>query len=78
MSLQKRQAAESALNGLGFGGVGMGWVAGGEGGKTCCIGDILAIYWGYIILGIYWDDGKENGNYYLGFCEVWGLAFLGV
>ena len=29
------------------------------------IGDI----WGYIgdILGIYWDNGNDNGNYYLGF-----------
>ena len=23
-----------------------------------------------IILGIYWDNGKENGNYY----RVWGLG----
>ena len=27
--------------------------------------------WGYtrVILGLYWDNGKENGNYYLGFRE---------
>ena len=24
-------------------------------------------------LGEYWDNGKENGNYYLGF-RVWGLG----
>ena len=25
-------------------------------------------YWGYIrvILGVYWDNGKENGSYYIG------------
>ena len=28
-------------------------------------------YWGYIggPLGIYWDNGKENGNYYSPFVE---------
>ena len=26
-----------------------------------------------VILGIYWDNGKENGNYYLGF----SMSFLG-
>ena len=25
-----------------------------------------------VILGLYWDNGKENGNYYLG-CRVWGV-----
>ena len=25
-----------------------------------------------VILGLYWDNGKENGNYYLGF-RVWGI-----
>ena len=25
-----------------------------------------------VILGLYRDNGKENGNYYLGF-RVWGL-----
>ena len=29
--------------------------------------------------GLYWDDGKENGNYYLGFrgqgFRFWGLGF---
>ena len=25
------------------------------------------------LLGLYWDDGKENGKYYLGF-RVWGLG----
>ena len=27
------------------------------------------LYWGYIrvILGLYGDNGKENGSYYLGF-----------
>ena len=30
---------------------------------------VLGLYWGYIraILGLYWDNGKENGNGYLGF-----------
>ena len=30
---------------------------------------ILGFYWGYT-LGLYWDNGKENGNYYdrLGVC----------
>ena len=27
---------------------------------------------GVIILGYYGDNGKENGNYYLGF-RVWGF-----
>ena len=40
-----------------------------------------------VILGIYWDNGKENGNYYLGFMglgsrvsglEVWEFGSLGV
>ena len=26
------------------------------------------------MLGFYWDNGKENGNYYLGF-RAWGLGF---
>ena len=26
------------------------------------------------IQGIYWDNGKENGNYYLGF-RIYGLGF---
>ena len=26
------------------------------------------------ILGLYWDNGKENGNYYLGF-RICGLGF---
>ena len=26
------------------------------------------------MLGLYRDNGKENGNYYLGF-RVWGLGF---
>ena len=36
----------------------------------------LGVIWGYLwnILGIYWDKGKENGSYYLGF-RVWGLGF---
>ena len=27
----------------------------------------MGLYWGYIgvILGLYWDNGKENGNYYV-------------
>ena len=30
---------------------------------------ILGLYWGYMkdMLGLYRDNGKENGNYYLGF-----------
>ena len=28
------------------------------------------------IMGIYRDNGKENGNYNLGF-KVWGLGFRG-
>ena len=35
-------------------------------GASVC-GDIhgLGLYWDYIrvILGLYWDNGKENGNY---------------
>ena len=29
----------------------------------------MGLYWGYIrdILGLCWDNGKQNGNYYLGF-----------
>ena len=29
-----------------------------------------------LILGSYWDNGKENGNYYiiLGLHKVWGLG----
>ena len=29
-----------------------------------------------LILGLYWDNGKENGNYYLGF-RVLDLLCLG-
>ena len=32
--------------------------------------DVLKYYGS--ILGLYWDNGKENGNYYLGF---WGLGY---
>ena len=28
--------------------------------------DFGGLYWGYIILGLYGDNGKENGNYYTG------------
>ena len=35
------------------------------------IGYILGLYRG----GLYKDNGKENGNYYLGF-RVWGLCLL--
>ena len=24
-----------------------------------------------VMLGLYWDNGKENGNYYLGFRAQW-------
>ena len=25
------------------------------------------------LLGLHWENGKENGNYYLGFRGFWGL-----
>ena len=28
-----------------------------------------------VILGLYGDNGKENGNYYNGLYKVWGLGF---
>ena len=39
---------------------------------------ILGLYWGYIgdLLGLYLDNGKENGNYDLGF-RVKALEFRG-
>ena len=38
---------------------------------------MLELYWDYIgvILGSYRDNGKENGNYYLGF-RVWCVVPL--
>ena len=32
----------------------------------------MGLYWDYIgvILGLYRDNGKENGNYYLGFLGI--------
>ena len=32
----------------------------------CCSFCLLGLYWGYIgvILGLYWDNGTGNGNYY--------------
>ena len=34
---------------------------------------IIGFFRGYIgiILGLYWDNGKENGNYHNG--VIWGL-----
>ena len=34
------------------------------------IGFILGLYW--VILGVYWDYGKENGNY----CSILGLHWV--
>ena len=34
--------------------------------------ETTTVYWGY--LGLFRDNGKENGNYYLGF-RVEGLGF---
>ena len=31
-----------------------------------------ANYTGLVLLGLYWENGKENGNYYLGF-RVWNF-----
>ena len=28
-----------------------------------------------VVLGLYGDNGKENGNYYNGLFRVWGLGF---
>ena len=37
---------------------------------------MLGLYWSYIgaTLGLYWDDGKENGNYYNGLYRGLGLV----
>ena len=29
------------------------------------------------IMGLYWDNGKENGNYYNGFYRAYNGAILG-
>ena len=39
----------------------------------------VALGFGFRVLvlqGLYWDNGKENGNYYLGF-GVWGFRVSG-
>ena len=36
------------------------------------------IYWGYYRGYNYGDNGKENGNYYVGFESKWGFPKLGV
>ena len=35
---------------------------------------------GYIgvTLGLYWDTGKENGNYIMGYIRIWSLGFGGL
>ena len=30
-------------------------------------GNYYIVCWGYSILGLFWDSGTENGNYFLGF-----------
>ena len=43
------------------------------------IGVLLGLYQGYIrvILGLYWDDGKQNGTSYLGF-RVFDCAIVAI
>ena len=38
---------------------------------------MLGLDWGYVgvILGLHWDNGKYNGNYYHLGLRVWGLGF---
>ena len=40
---------------------------------------LLGLNWGYVevIVGLYWGNGKENGNYYLGLRGLRGLRGLG-
>ena len=38
-----------------------------KGGNRCC----KTIGFGRVLLGLDWDNGKENGNYY---SRVWGLG----
>ena len=41
---------------------------------------IMGIVEGYIIYGIYWDNGKENGNYYNGdkYRGILYMGFIGI
>ena len=38
---------------------------------------IMGIIKGYIILGLYWDNGKESGNHYNG-DYILGVHYIGV
>ena len=70
--LKVRLEASQTLKGLGFRGLGFRVYIGVILGLYCVyIGFILDLYWVCtgVIIGLYWgywDDGKENGNYYLG------------
>ena len=40
--------------------------------------NILGLYWGFlgiigVILGLYWKNGKENGNYYIMIGYILGI-----
>ena len=49
-----------------------------EGKGSGLLALFCTVYWGYIgitggsILGLYWDNGKENGNYYSILRLYWG------